>query len=67
MYLTLAIHHPRPDQVDDLLDAMARLGAAANGRPGLVSMGAWCDPESGRVFACHCGSPSRRGRRPGVS
>jgi antibiotic biosynthesis monooxygenase len=51
VYLTLAIHTPKPEHADDLLDAMTRLRAAADGLPGLVAMGGWRDLASGRVFA----------------
>jgi quinol monooxygenase YgiN len=45
------VHHPHPEHVDDLLDAMRRIYDAAPGVPGLEAIGAFRDDEGGRVFA----------------
>lgn len=44
-------HHPRPEHRDDLLGAMTKVNAAAEGVPGLEAIGAFSDAAAGRVVA----------------
>ncbi len=48
-HLFLAIHHPKPDHLDDLVEAMTVLGRTLETVPGLVSVSSWRDQE--RVVA----------------
>ena len=50
-YLSLAMHYPKPEHVDDLLGAMKRLGEALQAVPGLLEASAWKDQASGRIVA----------------
>jgi Antibiotic biosynthesis monooxygenase len=49
MFVHLAIHHPKPEHVGDLLASMHRVDEAAAGAPGLVQIGAWRDQDSDRL------------------
>ena len=49
MFVHLAIHHPKPEHVDDLLASMRRVDQEAQGSPGLIQIGAWRDQGSGRL------------------
>ncbi|MBF6604129.1 MAG: antibiotic biosynthesis monooxygenase [Chloroflexi bacterium] len=42
-HLFLAIHHPKPEHLDDLLGAMAGLGETLARVPGLVEVRTWRD------------------------
>jgi quinol monooxygenase YgiN len=46
-----AVHHPHPEHLDDLLAAMRRLTAAAQGLDGLEEIGAFLDRDGMRVVA----------------
>lgn len=48
-YLTLGIHQPKPEHVQNLLDATRRIAELARQQPGLIETGAWIDEASGRV------------------
>jgi quinol monooxygenase YgiN len=50
-YLSLAIHYPKLEHVDDLLGAMKRLGESLQTAPGLLEATAWKDQASGRIVA----------------
>ena len=50
MFIHMAIHFPKPDCADKLLDSMHRVDAAAQGRPGLVQIGAWRDARTDRLI-----------------
>ncbi len=50
-YLSLAIHYPKPEHVDDLLAAMHQLNDALQGTPGLLQIGAWREESSGSIVA----------------
>src|SRR6516162_4006807 len=50
-YLSVAMHYPKPEHVDDLLGAMKRLGEALQTVPGLLDASAWKDSVSGRIVA----------------
>ena len=50
-YLYLALHHPKPEHLDDLLAAMQRLNDALQDAPGLLQIGAWRDESSTRIIA----------------
>jgi hypothetical protein len=39
--LFLAIHHPKPEHVDDLLGAMSRFGSVLTSTQGVVHASAW--------------------------
>ena len=49
MFVHLAIHHPKPEYVADVLASMHRVDKAAQGAPGLIAIGAWRDQNSGRL------------------
>lgn len=49
MFIHLAIHHPKPEHVDDVLASMHRVDRAAAGAPGLIAIGAWRDQGSDRL------------------
>ena len=49
MFIHLAIHHPKPEHIDDLLASMNRVDEAAQGAPGLIQIGAWRDQDSDRL------------------
>jgi heme-degrading monooxygenase HmoA len=49
MFIHLAIHHPKPEHIDDLLASMHRVDEAAQGAPGLIQIGAWRDQGSDRL------------------
>lgn len=49
-YLTLGIHHPKPEHKQDLLDATQRIADAARKISGLVDTGAWIDDATGRII-----------------
>ena len=51
MFTHMAIHHPKPEHVGELLASMQRVNDAAAGRPGLLSMKAWREIDGGRVVA----------------
>ena len=48
-FVHLAVHYPKPEHVEDQLASMRRVADAAQGAPGLVSIGPWRDLRSGRV------------------
>ena len=50
-YLSLAMHYPKPEHVDDLLGAMRRLGEALQTVPGLLEATAWKEPMGNRIVA----------------
>ncbi|WP_406053789.1 antibiotic biosynthesis monooxygenase [Streptomyces sp. NBC_01077] len=49
MFVMLAVHHPRPENRDDVLASMQRVVEAAQGAPGLVQIDVWHDQRSGRL------------------
>lgn len=50
-FLYLAIHHPRPDHVEDLLTAMRKLGHAMGAADGLIEATAWKEKDGKRIVA----------------
>ncbi|WP_155368628.1 antibiotic biosynthesis monooxygenase family protein [Catellatospora vulcania] len=50
MFAHLAVHHPKPEHADDLLAAMHKVDAAAQGAPGLIRIGAWRDERTDRLI-----------------
>ncbi len=48
-FLTLGIHRPNPESVDDLLASQRRLAAAIGDAPGLIRIGSWVDERAGVV------------------
>jgi Antibiotic biosynthesis monooxygenase len=50
MFVHLAVHHPKPEYVDDVLASMHRVDKAAAGTPGLIQIGAWRDQDSNRLI-----------------
>jgi heme-degrading monooxygenase HmoA len=50
MFVHMAIHHPKPEYAADLLASMHRVGAAAQGTPGLIEIDAWRDTGSDRLL-----------------
>jgi hypothetical protein len=49
--LARALHYPKPEHREDLIAAMKRLAAAAEGVAGLDEIGAFEDTEGGRLVA----------------
>ena len=50
MFVTIGIHHPKPGKEQDILDTMARFGAAQLGKKGLITVFAWKDEETGALI-----------------
>ena len=50
-YLSVAMHYPKPEHVDDLLGAMKRLGEALQTVPGFLEATAWKEPMGNRIVA----------------
>jgi heme-degrading monooxygenase HmoA len=50
MITHLVIHHPHPEHRADLLASMRRVDAAAEGKPGLVTIRAWSEIEGDRLL-----------------
>ncbi len=44
-HLFLAIHHPKPDHVDDLVASMGRFGSQLDAVTGMLEASAWRDGE----------------------
>lgn len=49
MFTHIAIHHPRPEYRDAVLESMRRVEAAARGAAGLVRIGPWQEQDGGRL------------------
>lgn len=49
MFTHIAIHHPRPEYRDAVLESMRRVEAASVGAPGLVRMGPWREVDGARL------------------
>ena len=49
MHVAIAIHHPKPEHVQDFLDFMATVEAAMEGTPGLLSVESWRELGGGRL------------------
>ncbi len=50
-FLYLAIHYPKSEHRQDLLNTMHQLDRALMGAPGLKLIGAWADDSSDRILA----------------
>lgn len=50
MIVHLAIHDPKPEHVDDLIDSMYRFAAAGRSQPGLREVHTMRDARSGKLF-----------------
>ncbi len=50
-YLSVAMHYPKPEHVDDLLGVMKRLGEALQTVPGLLDASAWKESANDRLVA----------------
>lgn len=48
MYAVIAIHHPKPEYVDDFLAFMARVEAVAQGSRGMLQFRSWREENSNR-------------------
>src|SRR5437868_6808012 len=46
----IAIHYPRPEHRDDVLQSMTRVGDLLRGSPGLVQIGPWKEEEGNRLI-----------------
>ena len=51
MFVTLAIHHPRPESVEDFLAFTRRIEDAMQGTPGLLSLETFRDVQEPRLVA----------------
>lgn len=51
MFLTLAVHHPKPEHLEDFVAFMKRIEAAMEGTPGLVSLKSFRDADGARLVA----------------
>jgi hypothetical protein len=49
LFVHVAVHHPKPEHVDDVLASMQQVAEVAAGAPGLVQIGPWRDARSGRL------------------
>ena len=49
--MTLAIHYPKPENRQDILDAMKKINEVTYDIPGLVIDGAWLDEKGDRIIA----------------
>lgn len=49
-FVHLAVHHPKPGCVDEVLEQMLEVDAAAQGAPGLIQIGAWRDERTDRLI-----------------
>jgi len=43
MFITMAVHHPKPEHVEDFLGFMKKIEEAMDGTPGLVSIESFRD------------------------
>jgi heme-degrading monooxygenase HmoA len=50
MIVHIAIHTPKPEHVDDLVDSMHRFAAAGRTQPGLQEVHTMRDAKSGKLF-----------------
>jgi len=51
MFITLAVHHPKPEHADDFVAFMKKIEAAMEGTPGLVSIESFRDAQSPSLVA----------------
>jgi heme-degrading monooxygenase HmoA len=51
MYQAIAVHHARPEHVDDFIAFMGRVRAAVGDPPGLIEFGGWREPGSSTLVA----------------
>ena len=51
MFITMAVHHPKPEHVEDFLGFMKKVEAAIEGTPGLVSIESFRDVDAPRLVA----------------
>ena len=49
MFTHIAIHTPKPEYRQDVMDSMQRAADAGVGAPGLIQMGPWKEIEGGRL------------------
>lgn len=49
MHVAIAIHHPKPEHVQDFLAFMATVEAVLQGSPGLLSVESWRELGGGRL------------------
>jgi quinol monooxygenase YgiN len=50
MFQAIAIHHARPEHVEEFLAFMARVRAAVGEPPGLIEFRSWRDTQSSRLI-----------------
>ena len=46
MFITMAVHHPKPEHVEDFLAFMKKVEAALEGTPGLISIESFRDVDA---------------------
>ncbi len=51
MFLTVAVHHPRPEHVEDPLSFMKKIERGMEGTPGLISFESFRDVDETRLVA----------------
>ena len=51
MFLTIAVHHPKPEHVDDFVAFMKTIEREMEGTPGLLSIESFRDVEAPRLVA----------------
>jgi heme-degrading monooxygenase HmoA len=49
-FMFIAIHHPKPEHRDDVLQSMTRVGDALRGSSGLLQIGPWQEEEGNRLI-----------------
>lgn len=51
MLQTIAVHDVRPEHADAFRAFMGKVEAAVAGAPGLIDIGSWREPQTGRLVA----------------
>lgn len=69
-YLTVGIHYPKPEHLEDILAVTRKVAEKAKEYEGLVDAGSWFDKESNRLIMMslweseECGAKARGALRP---
>jgi heme-degrading monooxygenase HmoA len=51
MFITMAVHHPKPEHTDDFLAFMKTIERGMEGTPGLISIESFRDVDADRLVA----------------
>jgi quinol monooxygenase YgiN len=68
-YLTLGIHYPKPEHLQDILDVAKQVAEVAGQQKGLIDAGAWLDKAHDRVIMMSLwdSAESASAARPSIS